>query len=415
MILVTFSDINLDDGGGCSTNLILNDDFGYELAKYCGSKHDLPEAVMVGTNMATLTFNVGGFTEAGKRGFKAHVRTFKPLVKIPRPATTTTTTTQATTTTTTKIQTGPNSQDFECGLRGGDRLARILRGQNAKPGEYPWMLQLRYNGNAGNLGALCGATLINSRFAISALHCFAGTETVEQTYLESFKTAWTIEAGSFVRDNSKNVETRRISKLHIHPTVLSWYSGSLTTWNPQDGLHDIVIIELDRPLLPAGNISYICMPKRIDYGELSGADQTSRNIKCDVTGWGVTQAGVRPSPDLVLQKVSVDLVGHSECVNKYQSGYYQGRVGSDMLCANNLAFAVNGTAGDSCQGDSGGPIQCREIPLGSAGPYQWELAGVVSWGIGCGDPNKPGVYTDALHYIDWIKQTVGSEPLYYAV
>lgn len=53
----------------------------------------------------------------------------------------------------------------------------------------------------------------------------------------------------------------------------------------------------------------------------------------------------------------------------------------------------------SLQGDSGGPMVIQRPD-----DKRWVLAGVISWGIGCAEPNQPGVYTRISEFRDWINQ-----------
>lgn len=53
---------------------------------------------------------------------------------------------------------------------------------------------------------------------------------------------------------------------------------------------------------------------------------------------------------------------------------------------------------DACNGDGGGPLVC---PIDHEGSRYYQ-AGIVSWGIGCGIENVPGVYVDVATFRNWI-------------
>ncbi|XP_011921712.1 PREDICTED: transmembrane protease serine 5 isoform X6 [Cercocebus atys] len=114
-------------------------------------------------------------------------------------------------------------------------------------------------------------------------------------------------------------------------------------------------------------------------------------------------AGATPTPAIffsvsliayssdMLQDTVVPLLSTQLCNS---SCVYSGAFTPRMLCAGYL----DGRA-DACQGDSGGPLVC---PDGDT----WRLVGVVSWGLGCAEPNHPGVYAKVAEFLDWIHDTV---------
>lgn len=114
------------------------------------------------------------------------------------------------------------------------------------------------------------------------------------------------------------------------------------------------------------------------------ADLAAPGETATVIGWG--QMGNGSSPDR-LQQVSLPIVSN-EVAN---DGYGPGAVTDNMLAAGLLEGGV-----DSCYGDSGGPLMVQDAD----GRYL--QAGIVSWGSGCAEPNKPGIYARVTRFEEWI-------------
>ncbi|XP_049862645.1 trypsin alpha-3-like isoform X3 [Schistocerca gregaria] len=103
------------------------------------------------------------------------------------------------------------------------------------------------------------------------------------------------------------------------------------------------------------------------------------NTPCNVSGWGVTTVnGATPEQ---LKYVTVNVTNRGICRTSI--------VLEGMLCAGGERHK------DSCQGDSGGPLVCNGT-----------LAGVVSFGVSCGLPRFPGVYTDVSKYVDFLNYSL---------
>ncbi|XP_075550113.1 trypsin-1-like [Dermacentor variabilis] len=147
---------------------------------------------------------------------------------------------------------------------------------------------------------------------------------------------------------------------------------------------DIALLRLEEPFDfdgSGGCVTAVCLP---DAG---------RKIRdaVVVSGWGTTREGGRISTELLA--VAVRVTNDAYCALQYvQPGTLSSAYDKEtMFCAGELLGGK-----DSCQGDSGGPAM--QMHSGRV-----VLAGIVSWGEGCGRKGRPGVYTRVSQYLDWIE------------
>ncbi|XP_040899744.1 suppressor of tumorigenicity 14 protein homolog [Toxotes jaculatrix] len=247
-----------------------------------------------------------------------------------------------------------------CGTR-PYKLNRIVGGQNAELGEWPWQVSLHFLTN----GHVCGASIISERWLLSAAHCF-----VTSSPLNHVASNWQTYSGMQDQYKQDGVQRRSLKSIISHPD-----------YNQMTFDYDIALLELSEPLEFTNTIQPICLP--------SSSHVFPAGMSCWVTGWGALREGGQTAQ--LLQKASVKIINDSVC-----NMVTEGQVTSRMLCSGFLAGGV-----DACQGDSGGPLVCFE----ESG--KWFQAGIVSWGEGCARRNKPGVYSRVTKLRDWIKSEVG--------
>ena len=54
---------------------------------------------------------------------------------------------------------------------------QIVGGVAAKPGEWPWQAQLKYSDDGGNSYHICGASILDHYWIVTAAHCVVGKNT----------------------------------------------------------------------------------------------------------------------------------------------------------------------------------------------------------------------------------------------
>ncbi|XP_021945208.2 phenoloxidase-activating factor 2 isoform X1 [Folsomia candida] len=113
--------------------------------------------------------------------------------------------------------------------------------------------------------------------------------------------------------------------------------------------------------------------------------------RCWVSGFGASSF-VNGVYSTVMREVDLPVLDGPTCQTRMQTT----RLGAGFILNQQAFLCAGGEPGkDSCTGDGGSPLVCQ---VGT----QWFLAGLVSWGIGCGVNTIPGVYTNIPNYIGWI-------------
>lgn len=111
---------------------------------------------------------------------------------------------------------------------------------------------------------------------------------------------------------------------------------------------------------------------------------------------------------MILKKIDLPIVPRDTC----QQALRTTRLGKFFELHKSFICAGGEAGKDTCKGDGGSPLVC---PI-EGEEERYIQAGIVAWGIGCGDNQIPGVYVNVASFRHWIDEQMslqGLETKYY--
>lgn len=249
---------------------------------------------------------------------------------------------------------------------------RIVGGSTTTASNHPWQAALvradaRFAGNDLQR-FFCGGSLITPYIVLTAAHCVVGADP------DCNGTTCNDPTG----DGTDSLDVNDVDII-VGRTNLTDSDGHETS------AFSIYVPAAYDPATKESDFAYVTLnaaapQQRIDLVDRNDLRSWMPGAATRVSGHGAISEG-GPVSD-ALKVATVPIISDASCGSgAVYGGLFRRQV---MICA---GFLAGGT--DSCQGDSGGPLQTA--PGAASGATR--LVGIVSFGVGCAEPNSPGAYT----------------------
>uniref|UniRef100_U5EUN9 Phenoloxidase-activating factor 2 n=1 Tax=Corethrella appendiculata TaxID=1370023 RepID=U5EUN9_9DIPT len=265
------------------------------------------------------------------------------------------------------------THDGYCGYRNPNGVGFRITGNRdseSEYGEFPWMvaiLKMELFLDHPISVYLCGGSIIHPSVILTAAHCVQNKKAAD---LKIRAAEWDTQTTNEIYPT----QDRQVAEIIVHE---NYYKGGL--------FNDVALLILTTPLELGNVVQAVCLPEqnmKFDYS------------RCYASGWGKDVYGKEGAYSAILKKVDLPIVPNDKC-DKILKGTSLGarfNLHESFICA-------GGEPGkDTCKGDGGSPLVC---PI-TEGSYQNYQAGIVAFGVGCGENQIPGVYADVAKFRHWI-------------
>uniref|UniRef100_A0A2C9GWU0 Peptidase S1 domain-containing protein n=1 Tax=Anopheles funestus TaxID=62324 RepID=A0A2C9GWU0_ANOFN len=237
---------------------------------------------------------------------------------------------------------------------------RVVNGQEATPGQFPYQIALLSNFPTGT--GQCGGSVLTNNYILTAAHCVISGAT-------TLATGGTAIMGAHNRNNQEPTQQRiafSAAGIIAHPG-----------YTPTNIHNDIAVVRLNSPITFTDRIQPVRLPARSDTRQFGGMTGT-------VSGFGRTTDTGAASP--VVMFTSNPVMTNADCIARWHA---------TVILPQNVCLSGDGGR-SPCNGDSGGPLAVQD-----GGSLQ---IGVVSFGSaeGC-SVGMPSVFARVSFFLDFIE------------